>query len=776
MIVTIFKDIKTTSTGFYRPVHKILDRIKNGDSKTKVESLRAETDKTKQKQIKESLPSICFSGEFASRSKDGLIKHSGLICLDFDKFEDDFELLEVRRKIIDSEYTYSCFISPSGNGLKVIVKIPALVEFHEDYFRGLQEYFDNDNFDQSTKDVSRVCFESYDPDIYINENSSIFDIRVEKQQKTIGDNNVLIPITSTTVIIDRLLKWFDKNYSMVEGSRNENLIRLAKAFNDFGVPKEDALHTCYKFEQSDFTRDEIEKTINSAYRDTSKHGTKQFEDSETKKKIEYDVRSGKPIKEIKQRYTVENLDYVIDDIKETISINDFWEYSQKGEIKINPIKYKQYLEERKFFKHFPQGADNFVFIEIKENLVTTTQSTHIKDAVLNDLLSRGAECVKAYNYMCLNTKLFKDDFLNILDTIEVNIKEDTKDACYIYFKNVVLEITKEGINEIDYLNLDAYVWKGQVIDREWVELTAFEKSVFEDFIWLISSKDKDRFNSMCCVIGYLMHSFKTSANNRAIIFNDQIISDNPNGGSGKGLFYNALGHMKKVSTIDGKQFDFGKSFAYQTVSPETQILVFDDVKRNFNFENLFSLITEGITIEKKNKDAIHLPLSKSPKVIITTNYTIQGEGGSHERRKFELELSNYFGSHHTPLDEFGHMLFDDWDSLEWQKFDNFMIYCTQQYMKKGLIPYKMINLEQKIYINKVGIEFYEWANDDTLPHNKNISKNIIFDEFIKDNPDCRTWMKQKKFTLNVKQYCIYNNLEYSETRQDGVSYFIITKN
>jgi hypothetical protein len=117
-----------------------------------------------------------------------------------------------------------------------------------------------------------------------------------------------------------------------------------------------------------------------------------------------------------------------------------------------------------------------------------------------------------------------------------------------------------------------------------------------------------------------MHTFKTSANNRAIILNDETISENPNGGSGKGLFWNALSKVKKVSSIDGKSFNFDKSFLYQTVSPDTQLLIFDDVKKNFDFERLFSIITEGMTIEKKNQDAIQIPVQKSPKIIITTNY------------------------------------------------------------------------------------------------------------------------------------------------------------
>ena len=50
---------------------------------------KTETKKNKKERdaLKEMLPSICFSGEFTQRSKAGLINHSGLICLDFDKFE-----------------------------------------------------------------------------------------------------------------------------------------------------------------------------------------------------------------------------------------------------------------------------------------------------------------------------------------------------------------------------------------------------------------------------------------------------------------------------------------------------------------------------------------------------------------------------------------------------------------------------------------------------------------------------------------------------------------
>ena len=105
--------------------------------------------------------------------------------------------------------------------------------------------------------------------------------------------------------------------------------------------------------------------------------------------------------------------------------------------------------------------------------------------------------------------------------------------------------------------------------------------------------------------------YKNLAYCPATILNDEVISDNPEGGTGKGLFMSGISKMKKVVVIDGKSFNFERSFAYQLVSADTQILCFDDVSKHFNFERLFSVVTEGLTLEKKNKDAIKIPSLKA---------------------------------------------------------------------------------------------------------------------------------------------------------------------
>jgi len=768
MIVTIFKSIKATSAGFHKPVDYIFERIRIGKSKETVERLRTEGDKEKAKILKSSLPSICFSGEFKNRSKSGLIAPSGLICLDFDKYPSQEELLAERGKITSSQYTFACFISPSGNGLKVVVKIPAVEKDHKYYFKSLQAYFNSKHFDPQCSDVARVCFESFDPDIYINKNSEVYTSKTDKEEEL--NYTPIVPLTSPNRIIENLLKWFDAKFSMTSGGRNSNLFKLASAFNDYGIKKIEAESVLLKYSSKDFTDNEIIQVLNSAYSKHSNFGTKFFEDSFKKNKIERSIRSGKSVKDIKQEFKEEGVSSFIDNIKESMATSDFWDYSEKGKILLSPHKYKSFLQENKFFKFVPSGSNNFIFIKIDKNLIEDTNSNSIKDFTLNYLENLEGVGMQPFDFMANATKFFKDDYLNFLDTIRVNIKEDTKDTCYLYFENCAVEVTGKEIKKIDYLDLDGFVWKNQIINRQFNEEDPTD-CIFEKFIKKISNEEEDRFISFCTLIGYLLHSYKTPANNKAVILNDETISENPNGGSGKGIFCNAIGKMKKMVSIDGKHFGFDKSFPYQLVQADTQILLFDDVKKNFAFENLFSLITEGITIEKKNKDAIKIDVNKSPKIIITTNYPIGGVGGSFERRKQEYEFSSYFSSKHTPYDEFGGMLFD-WDEKEWSRFDNFMIICVQVYLTKGILTADFKNLELKKFIKETSLEFFEWIKEGAIDHEVRVYKALKYSEFIEEFSDFNKLTK-KRFSQWTEAYATYLGAEYISGKDTAGRYFII---
>src|SRR5210317_614015 len=228
--VTIFKNIRETSTPFYRDVMSILDRIRNGSSKDLVKEIRKETkDKTVRNELKKELPAICFSGQFTKRTDNALVEHSGLICLDFDGYEKQKILLSDKENLSKNKYVYSVFISPSGNGLKVIVKIPQDPDNHVNYFNSLKTHFKNEYFDVTSKNISRVCYESYDALIYINEKSSIFDKIEEVEYKEVNRFRDMptIPITDENKIVSILTTWWQKKYPMSEGQRNQNCFILA---------------------------------------------------------------------------------------------------------------------------------------------------------------------------------------------------------------------------------------------------------------------------------------------------------------------------------------------------------------------------------------------------------------------------------------------------------------------------------------------------------------------------------------------------------------------
>ncbi len=167
--ITIFKDIKDTDQPFHREVGVILDRIREGSSRELVNEIRSEKDKTKRNVLKQSLPAICFSGVFSKRLDSSLTTHSGLICLDFDGYKSSKDMLQEKQRLSQDKFVFSVFISPSGNGLKVLVKIPGIPDNHKKYFNSLEKHFNSPYFDKTSKNIARVCYESNDPLIHIND-------------------------------------------------------------------------------------------------------------------------------------------------------------------------------------------------------------------------------------------------------------------------------------------------------------------------------------------------------------------------------------------------------------------------------------------------------------------------------------------------------------------------------------------------------------------------------------------------------------------------------
>ena len=181
MKCTIFKNVRDIKNPNYITVVEALDRIRNGKSEKNISIVRKAKDKKAKADAKKNLPSVCFSGKFSERKDNFLIEHSGYVILDFDDIED----VDKRKKeLCEDKYSYAVWISPSGNGLKVLVKIPPREKDHEHYYMGLIDKYPE--LDTTSRNLSRVCYESYDPEIYINEDSEVWtDKKMEAPKKEV---------------------------------------------------------------------------------------------------------------------------------------------------------------------------------------------------------------------------------------------------------------------------------------------------------------------------------------------------------------------------------------------------------------------------------------------------------------------------------------------------------------------------------------------------------------------------------------------------------------
>jgi len=274
------------------------------------------------------------------------------------------------------------------------------------------------------------------------------------------------------------------------------------------------------------------------------------------------------------------------------------------------------------------------------------------------------------------------------------------------------------------------------------------------------------------VIGYLLHSHKDRTRTKAIIFTDEKLSDKAFGRSGKGLVAYAIKQIKNMLRIDGKNFRFDKSFPFQSVNPDTQIMFFDDVNKKFGFEKLFSIITEGITIEKKNKNEYSIPYERSPKILITTNQSITGSDDSSKARQFVVEFSDYYNADHFPIHDFGKVFFDEYNENEWRAFDNYMIECCQYYLKNGLKVYDYVNLTKKKLIDETSVEFEEFIKD--VPLNVEQNKKDLFERFKKEYEDFGQ-MKQNTFSKWTKVYAELYDLRIDERKSGADRYFTFRK-
>ena len=264
--------------------------------KTEVEEIRnliaqgnkAEAD-NKKKQLLAFTPSAVFTEK---RQMPFLEMYSGFVHLDFDKLTP--EQLQTAFAIISKiSYTSLCFISPSGNGLKVFVEVSTELEHHDIAYLQVQKYYEDATglkADPSCKDVTRLCFMSHDPNAYRTIQNEKFIVALpqfiqEQQSQTPTAIAPVVPIETAepedlniTFLFNQQIQFTKQKASYTDGNRNNFIYLLASNCNRVGLSQSDTEILCTQ--HFDLSEREIKTAVNSAY----SHHTQEHKKFEPKQK------------------------------------------------------------------------------------------------------------------------------------------------------------------------------------------------------------------------------------------------------------------------------------------------------------------------------------------------------------------------------------------------------------------------------------------------------------------------------------------------------------
>lgn len=729
--------------------------VRKGTCK-QVEEYRASLNDPKKdsSELKKDIPYITPAGIFTERKDDACEVASKIMGLDIDNWSNSIERLEeFKQELLDKlgNYVLAMFISPSLNGLKLFFKVEftADKEAYKKTYVELANYVnktcsipiknaDNEEgIDLGCKNISRACFFSIDENLYFNPEAQF--VKLSQDEATTQENKQSL-FLSDSEKFEKILRGVETKMAFVSGQRNKFVHYLACACNRYGLHKATTIHEiCSRFQQSDFDNKEITTAVNSAYDKNSQEFGK------------YPFTSGLPINKAiapkkKPLPKTEEL--------------DFYTVIRNRDEEVKDIKIKQYelleLLKKLGFRRYDLDNGACTYIKITNNIIKEVDIKTIEDEFF-EYLDTFPDKIEGIDKKLIYEKLYKgistyfsDKILNRLKPEKgITIQTDTKREAFFYFQNGFVKVTNEQITFYTYQELEGYIWDSQIIQRDYKSLVQdTNSSFFSQFLLKISSDKKENFQSIRSIIGYLLHSF-TSGKRKAINFTDSNLSGESEGRSGKTLLAKALGKLRNYCEINGKDFKPEDKHKYQTADLSTNILNINDVRKNFSLENLYNDITEGVKVEPKGQKPFYI----KPKIIICSNRPLKTESGSDRDRILEFEFSNFFNESHSPLEEFGHWFFEEWDQEEWNKFSNFMIACVQFYLQNGLIKPANTNLAKRKLIESTCPEFIDFMVSLNIEFDKEYDKKELYQEFLADLGDAK--LTQRTFTNWLRLYAKY---------------------
>ncbi|MDR1981350.1 MAG: DNA primase [Tannerellaceae bacterium] len=500
------------------------------------------------------------------------------------------------------------------------------------------------------------------------------------------------------------------------------------------------------------------------------------------------------------------------------SDEQFWEENKKMDRNGNEsISFEfKYVRSRRFlqnrgFGRYRRLDGTYQFIHLTPPIVRTVEAWEIRDFLFE---FTDANCKEEVNEMISRggTQYLGPDKLSLLSFIEPSFQMAARDRQLFYFASNCWEISAEKITEIDYTNINHHMWNEQKKNFPAVQLPEliqinrtgdrFDCNVTEtgrqshflqflintsNFTWrkeesiqpdVVIPGEELYENTVhliakLCAIGYMLTECKDRSTSRAVVAMDGKQSEvgASNGRSGKSIIGELFKNVLPTVYINGKKSDMSTdNFLWDEVTEKTRVVFIDDVRPGFDFESLFANITGDWSVNYKGGRRCTFPYATSPKIYITTNHALNGEGSSFKDREWLIAFSDYYNDQRKPIHDFGVMFFDEWDFEQWNLTWNLLAQCVQFYLQFGVVESPGERLEARILRQAMGEEFISWAEeyfsaDDN--RNTEIARKDMFDNFLTYAPDQRKWCKPTLFKKRILKYCEWKGYKFNPQRYDS---------
>lgn len=462
------------------------------------------------------------------------------------------------------------------------------------------------------------------------------------------------------------------------------------------------------------------------------------------------------------------------------------------------------------------STTSYELVQIDDGIVDRVPSFRVRDHVRQYILSNTKDpLVHEYIYSKLDN-LLQDKKLEGLPII---IDEFSKVEPFLqrtYYNNGQVEITASSITPGKSIN---NVWRTRIVPRNFLRVPIIEEisKVGEcytirlseaakkcEFLTYIQNTSNNYFThnaprevtedeywewnqqivNKITAIGYLLADWKPSAERKAVVVQDHLMSEvgQSNGGAGKSLVGNAISYIIPQVTIAGSMFKKDDQFAFSSVNKNTRNIFIDDIKPNFDFKHIYPLITGDMEVNPKGKDRYTIKMDNSPKVLITTNHTINGAtDGSTRRRIIYMEYSAWYNPDHTPAHDFKHMLFSDWDEEQWNLFDNLMAECVMYYLRSyeqnwvdqgvGVVPPPMKQIELRTLRQEMSEVFLQWAEEYYDPSENHLNeremRNVVFSAFLEFAGSSGHGITRSNILRKIQAYCKFKGYDLNINKPDS---------